>query len=119
MEYTNLWIGDTILHGPWTINAGFRFDLQEGTIGGASTIGTIPLFQDILPPVSAGSRDAGFDWSTVTPRIGASYALGEGRDEHRHDAGERARSGDLHGKCLMTRPGSRAGLTAHLLRNPG
>ena len=79
-DYTSLWVQDTISRGNWTLNAGLRFDLQEGTIGGASTSGVPPEFQDLLPPVTAGSRDAGFDWSTVVPRIGATYALGEDRD---------------------------------------
>jgi hypothetical protein len=82
-DYTSLWIQDTIAQGNWTFNAGLRWDLQEGTIGGASTAGVIPRFSCptcVLPPVTADGRDAGFDWSTIVPRLGATYALGEDRD---------------------------------------
>jgi hypothetical protein len=79
-EYTSLWAQDTIATGAWTFNAGLRWDLQEGSIGGATASVIDPTFESTLPTVTAGSTDPGFDWSTVHPRLGATYALGEDRD---------------------------------------
>jgi hypothetical protein len=79
-EYTSLWLQDTIATGSWTFNVGFRWDLQEGTIGGAESSVVDPTFESTLPTVSAGDTDPGFDWDTIHPRLGATYALGENRD---------------------------------------
>ena len=79
-EYTSLWAQDTIASGSWTFNVGFRYDLQEGTIGGTESSVVDPTFASTLPTVSAGDTDPGFDWSTFHPRLGATYAMGQDRD---------------------------------------
>lgn len=79
VEYNSLWVQDTIATGNWTINAGVRYDLQDGsTRTGTTGQSAIPeVFPEVIitEPV-----DAGFDWESITPRIGVTYALGEDRD---------------------------------------
>ena len=79
MEYTSLWVQDTIATGDWTFNAGFRFDQQGGTnLPGTTGPSAAP---EVFPTVTLDSPlDAGFEWTSITPRLGATYALGEDRD---------------------------------------
>ena len=78
-EYRSLWVQDTIATGAWTINVGLRYDLQGGT-NQPGTTGTSPTPQ-VFPEVTLDRPlDAGFEWESITPRIGATYALGEARD---------------------------------------
>ncbi len=77
-EYTSLWVQDTISSGNLTINAGFRYDLQEGS-NDAVTADANPWFPNIHPSVSFNGADAPFDWTTISPRVGLTYALGEER----------------------------------------
>ena len=64
--------------GKFTVNAGFRYDLQEGQNEAYEVPGN-PAFPWLLPPVGYEGRTQAFDWSTFAPRIGATYALGEER----------------------------------------
>jgi hypothetical protein len=79
VEYNSLWIQDTIAAGNWTLNVGARYDLQDGVNNPGSTgPSAIPA---ILPSVSfTDPVKPPFDWETVTPRLGLTYALGEDRD---------------------------------------
>jgi hypothetical protein len=77
-NYTSLWAQDTMQFGQFTVNAGFRWDQQDGT-NDAYEIPGNPGFPWLLPPVAYEGNDGGFDWSNFTPRIGATYALGEER----------------------------------------
>jgi hypothetical protein len=78
-ESTALWLQDTLAAGRWTINAGLRYDLQTGT-NRPGTTGQGP-FPEILPEITLDAPlDAGFDWETVTPRLGATVALGSDRN---------------------------------------
>ncbi len=65
--------------GNWTVNVGFRYDLQGGTNEPGST--GVSVTPEIFPEITLDEPlDAGFDWESITPRIGATYALGEDRD---------------------------------------
>ncbi|MFQ5528526.1 MAG: carboxypeptidase regulatory-like domain-containing protein [Thermoanaerobaculia bacterium] len=75
-EYTSIWAQDTISSGNWTLNVGFRYDLQEG-FNEPFQIAANPAFPDLLPAVSHNGIDPGFDWETISPRVGVTYALGE------------------------------------------
>ncbi len=79
VEYRSLWMQDTIATGNWTINAGLRWDLQDGINQPGSTgESAVPVF---LPEVVLTEPlDPGFEWESITPRLGATYALGEDRD---------------------------------------
>ncbi len=77
-DYTSLWAQDTMQFGAFTVNVGFRYDLQEGQ-NDAYEIPGNPAFPWLLPAVGYQGADAGFDWSTIAPRIGATWALGPER----------------------------------------
>ncbi len=73
----NLLLQDTITWGNVTVNAGVRYDLQQPTNGDAPQ--PAARFADI-PAFTKVGGDSGFDWESIAPRIGITYALGEGRD---------------------------------------
>jgi hypothetical protein len=77
-SYTSFWAQDTISLGRWTINAGLRYDLQEGRNEATVSQGN-DAFPDLLPDIEYAGVDAPFDWSTILPRLGVTYALGEER----------------------------------------
>jgi len=90
-KYTSLWASDTISMGRWTINAGLRWDLQDGETEddffsgipcGASTAlyyGEVVDTCEVMPDISPAGEQAPFDWSDIQPRLGVTYALGEER----------------------------------------
>ncbi|MFP3941125.1 MAG: hypothetical protein ACLF0P_12515, partial [Thermoanaerobaculia bacterium] len=88
-DYTAGWIQDTLTAGTWTINAGLRYDLQDGD-NVASTAAANPLFPDLLPAIDFTGNEGGcvtgdcafggdFEWESFSPRVGATYALGPDR----------------------------------------
>ncbi|HEX2222921.1 MAG TPA: TonB-dependent receptor [Thermoanaerobaculia bacterium] len=77
-EYTSAYIQDTLSVGNLTVNAGLRYD-QQGGENLARTVAANPLFPDLLPAVTYNGGDAGFEWETIVPRLGLTYALGAER----------------------------------------
>jgi hypothetical protein len=79
VQYNSLWIQDTISKGNLTLNIGARWDLQTGVnLPGTTGESAVPEF---FPEVSFDSPiKPPFDWETITPRIGLTYALGSERD---------------------------------------
>ena len=79
-EYSSFWVQDTFSTGNLTINAGLRYDIQDG-FNEEFTIPGNPAFPSLLPSLTlTGGKDKGFsDWETISPRIGLTYALGEER----------------------------------------
>ena len=77
-EYTSAYLQDTLTVGNLTANIGLRYDLQEAT-NEAATIQANALRPDALPAFQYGGGDGGFDWETITPRLGLTYALGAER----------------------------------------
>ena len=75
-DYTSAWIQDTMSFGNLTVNAGFRYDLQEGR-NEAFTAAANPWFPELHPDLAFSGADASFDWETILPRLGVTYALGE------------------------------------------
>ncbi len=78
IKYDNAWAQDTLTTGNLTINAGLRYDRQQGH-NDPSQIAANPVFPDLLPAVNYGGGSAGFTWTSVTPRLGLTYALGKDR----------------------------------------
>ena len=79
-EYTALWAQDTITLGKVTINVGLRYDDQ----GGANDAFNRPAhpvaaYRDLFPETNFRGSEAGFSWTSVAPRLGVTYALGEQR----------------------------------------
>ena len=77
IEQTDLYVGDTMLFGNLTIQAGARFDRQLGSVADGSTTAN-PIIPDILPGISFKGSDLGeLEWTAISPRLGLTYALGE------------------------------------------
>jgi len=74
VKYQDAYLGDTILLGNLTVQAGLRYDLQKGTVD-AGSLGANPTIPDILPAVSWDAI-TGLKWTNVSPRLGLTYALG-------------------------------------------
>ncbi len=78
-EYTSFWAQDTLSRGNLTVNFGFRYDLQEGA-NDPSRVAANPVLPEALPALDFPGNDAGgFEWETLSPRLGATYALGPER----------------------------------------
>lgn len=75
-DYTSAWVQDTISTGKLTINVGLRWDLQEGA-NDQATVPANPAFPDVLPAFTYQGGAAPFDWTTVTPRLGLTWAIGD------------------------------------------
>ena len=78
-EYRSLWLQDTFSRDRLTVNLGLRYDLQDGENEPFSLAGS-SLLPDLLPPLAFGGNDAdGLELSSLAPRIGVTWALGEER----------------------------------------
>jgi hypothetical protein len=71
-------LGDTFSRGRLTVNGGFRWDMQKAdnlpSVAPANT-----MFPDLLPSLSFAGGGPTISWTDVSPRVGATYALDEGR----------------------------------------
>jgi hypothetical protein len=77
MNYYDAYVQDTIQAGNLTLNAGTRFDYQQGR-NLPSSVAANPVFPDLLPAVHyAGNTGYPITWRLTQPRIGATYALGK------------------------------------------
>lgn len=76
--YTSLYAQDTLSSGNLTVNLGLRWDKQESENLGV-TLKANPAFPTVLPSVTYAGQDAGFDWTSIAPRIGLTYSLGAER----------------------------------------
>jgi len=77
-EYTSAYAQDTLTVGNLTANIGIRYDKQNGE-NQARSLPANRLLPNLLPAVSIGTSDIGFEWTDVTPRLGITYALGAER----------------------------------------
>jgi len=78
-SYGAAWLQDTVTLSRLTVNAGLRYDRQYMKNLAAFDAG-VPEAQGLLPPIDfKGNHAGGFSWSTVEPRVGITYALGQNR----------------------------------------
>ena len=77
-QYTHAYVGDTLTWDRLTVNAGVRWDRQAGSVKELSQRGNTAL-PTLLPDLTGQAADDVVVWNSVTPRIGASYALDEAR----------------------------------------
>ncbi|HEX5759510.1 MAG TPA: TonB-dependent receptor [Thermoanaerobaculia bacterium] len=78
MDYTNLYLQDTMTLGNLTANFGLRYDLQEGKIN-STIMEDHRTFPVLIPGGTVPALDMPYDWASITPRVGLTYALGEER----------------------------------------
>ncbi len=78
-SYDTAWVQDTLSVDRLTLNAGLRYDKQSGENLPTDDPGN-PQANGLLPPLSFKGNDGGFDWESVVPRVGVTYALGEERN---------------------------------------
>ena len=72
---TDLYVGDTMLFGNLTLQAGVRYDQQKGA--NSSGTGVANSFApDILPAVTFPASPS-LKWTDVSPRLGLTYTLGQ------------------------------------------
>jgi hypothetical protein len=71
------YVGDTILFGNLTVQAGLRYDQQKGSNSG----GSAPVNPNVptLLPASTFGGVSGLKWNNLSPRLGLTYALGADR----------------------------------------
>lgn len=78
-EYQSAWLQDSISAGRLTLTAGLRYDRQEVANLPSSDPGN-PQAEGLIPALTFEGNDAGgFEWTSLVPRIGVTYALGEER----------------------------------------
>lgn len=77
--YIGIWVQDTLTWEKLTIIGGLRYDLQEGENLASTAAGPELDHPDVLlkGDLVFGGNDPGFEWENVSPRLGATYALGE------------------------------------------
>lgn len=80
VNQSSLWIQDTMTVGPWTINVGLRYDVQDGE-NRAGSVDANGGFPEVMPALDFEGNDAdGIRWSSLSPRLGITYALGAERE---------------------------------------
>jgi carboxypeptidase family protein len=77
-KYTTAYLQDTMTVGNLTANVGLRYDIQGGD-NLDQQVAANPNFPAFLPAVNFKGGDIGFEWKTLSPRLGLTYALGETR----------------------------------------
>ncbi len=77
-KYINGYVTDTVSLNRLTIQGGVRFDHQTSSLNAINTPG-VAGFTSLLPSISSSAVVNAYDFNSVTPRIGATYALDEAR----------------------------------------
>ncbi len=77
-KYDSAYAQDTMTTGNFTLNVGLHYDKQGGS-NGPRNVAANRYRPDLLPAVNYAGGPAGFEWKTITPRLGLTYALGADR----------------------------------------
>lgn len=77
-EYSAFWLQDTFTTDRLTVNVGFRYDEQSGENGGSAVDGST-FAPDLLPALDFPGNQPDFEFTDFSPRVGATYALGDER----------------------------------------
>jgi hypothetical protein len=76
-NYGSLYAQDTISRGALTLNLGVRLDRQRGRNKPSEAIANPLSF--VVPAVTFAGNEPAWDWTSVVPRIGLTYAFGADR----------------------------------------
>jgi len=115
----SLWVQDTMTWSRWTLNAGLRYNDQDGK-NLPELVAANPGFPEIMPPIDFPGNDAdGFAWRTFAPRIGVTYALGEERKTLIRGSLSQFPDSLVHGAIVRTNPLNRAWARLLFLDDPG
>jgi len=77
-KYMSGFLSDTISFDRLTLNVGVRWDRQSSSVAAYSQAGN-PLLSALLPNLTGKAADDVIVWNSVTPRIGATYAIDDAR----------------------------------------
>ena len=77
-KYLGLYVGDTFTQDRLTVNLGLRYDRQWGEARPSETLPNAG-FPDAVPGISFAGYETPFTFSDLTPRLGLTYALDDGR----------------------------------------
>lgn len=78
IETNSYFLQDTLTAGNLTANLGVRYDYQRGK-NLEIHIEPSPLARDVLVGGDFAEANPGFDWKSISPRLGLTYALGKDR----------------------------------------
>ncbi|MDO8793675.1 MAG: hypothetical protein Q7J25_03550, partial [Vicinamibacterales bacterium] len=77
-ETAGVFAQHTIQRGAWSVSGGLRFDHQTGAaLPGTSAAN--PAFPDLVPGTAYAGASLPFTWNTFSPRVNATWALGDRR----------------------------------------
>jgi hypothetical protein len=80
VKYKSGYAQDTLTVGNLTANIGLRYDDQGGTNDPRLVrANPNPVLAKALPAINYKGGDIGFDWKSLAPRLGLTYALGAER----------------------------------------
>lgn len=77
-RYVHAYIGDTITFDRLTLNLGARWGRATASTKASTQEGSL-IFPQYLPDLQSAALDDVFDFSTISPRVGLTYALDESR----------------------------------------
>jgi hypothetical protein len=78
-EYTSAWLQDTLTLGNLTANLGLRYELGSGTNQPTAIAGVVSGGVTFMPALNFPGNDPGFEYESILPRLGLTYALGAER----------------------------------------
>jgi hypothetical protein len=78
-DYYSAWLQDTLTAGKLTANIGLRYDIQSGANLPANIQGNA-LVPELLPALDFPGNEPDFEWATISPRLGLTYAVGDQRE---------------------------------------
>jgi hypothetical protein len=77
-SYLDFYVGDTLSHNRWTLDAGVRFDRQNGEALPSETMANAGL-PNVVPGFKFTGYKTPFTWNDWSPRVGLTYALDSSR----------------------------------------
>jgi hypothetical protein len=79
VDYDHLWLQDTVTWSNMTANVGLRYQKEEGINAASGVEGVAVGSRTIFPALQFPGNDPGFDFTSLQPRLGFTYALGSER----------------------------------------